>query len=156
VFGIGFAEILVILLVALIVFGPDRLPEMTRQAASFVRDLRRLVASARRDISVSAQDLGIDEEDLRTLRQLRNPKAFVRDKVLDGLDLDELGLDDPTAPAKGNGARGGAADRQGASRPSGAAAGAGAGAGPAGTPVADPAPPTAPEPSDLAYDPDTT
>src|SRR5690606_24875325 len=98
VFGIGFAEILVILVVALLVFGPDRLPEMTRQAASFVRDLRTMVANARRDIAVSAQDLGIDEEDLRTLRALRNPKAFVRDKVLDGIDLEDLALDDD-APA---------------------------------------------------------
>jgi Tat protein translocase TatB subunit len=102
VFGIGFAEILVILTVALLVFGPDRLPEMTRQAASFVRDLRKMVANARRDIAVSAQDLGIDEEDLRILRELRNPKAFVRDKVLDGLELGDLGLDDD-APADNNG-----------------------------------------------------
>jgi len=104
VFGIGFAEILVILVVALLVFGPDRLPEMTRQAASFVRDLRTMVANARRDIAVSAQDLGIDEEDLRTLRALRNPKAFVRDKVLDGIDLEDLALDDD-APAPSNGGR---------------------------------------------------
>lgn len=101
-FGIGFAEILVILIVALLVFGPDRLPEMTKQAATFVRDLRKMVANARRDIAVSAQDLGIDEEDLRTLRELRNPKAFVRDKVLDGLELEDLALDDDT-PAERNG-----------------------------------------------------
>lgn len=93
-FGIGLPEIAVILVVALLVFGPDRVPEMTRQAASFVRDLRTMVANARRDINVSVADLGIDEEDLRTLRQLRNPKTFVRDKVLDGVELDDLGLDD--------------------------------------------------------------
>jgi Tat protein translocase TatB subunit len=109
VFGLGLGEIAIIMVVALVVFGPDRLPEMAKQAASFVRDMRKMVANARRDIGVSIQDLGIDEEDLRTLKQLRNPKAFVRDKVLDGIDLDELNLDDvgsgTNRSAKANGAR---------------------------------------------------
>ncbi|HEX6194611.1 MAG TPA: twin-arginine translocase TatA/TatE family subunit [Jiangellaceae bacterium] len=91
-FGLQIGEILVILVVVLLVFGPDRLPEMTKQLASWVRDLRQLVANARRDLRVSASDLGLEEEDIRTLRQLRNPKAFVRDKVLDGADLDEFDL----------------------------------------------------------------
>jgi Tat protein translocase TatB subunit len=108
VFGLGLGEIAIIMVVALVVFGPDRLPEMAKQAASFVRDIRKMVANARRDIGVSIQDFGIDEEDLRTLKQLRNPKAFVRDKVLDGIDLDELNLDDvgsgTNRSAKANGA----------------------------------------------------
>lgn len=152
-FGIGFAEILVILIVALLVFGPDRLPEMTRQAASFIRDLRKMVANARRDISVSAQDLGIDEDDLRTLRQLRNPKAFVRDQVLDGLDLDDLGLDDTPAAPRSNGRRPDVVRRPAAgtgspgasTRPDGAGAETSA---PSESPTATPA--------DLSYDPDTT
>jgi Tat protein translocase TatB subunit len=100
-FGIGAGEMIVLLIVALLVFGPDRLPEMAKQLASWVRDLRRMVANARRDLNVSASDLGIDDEDLKTLRALRNPKAFVRDQVLDGVDLDDLGLDDDTTSTNG-------------------------------------------------------
>lgn len=119
-FGIEFTEIAIILIVALLVFGPERLPEMAKQAASFVRDLRRMVANARRDVNVSAKDLGIDEEDLRTLRELRNPKTFVRDKVLDGVELEDLGLED--GESGGNGARrSGTAQRGGAPRRDGAA-----------------------------------
>lgn len=140
-FGIGFAEILVIMVVALLVFGPDRLPEMTKQAASFVRDLRKMVSNARRDISLGAQDLGIDEEDLQTLRQLRNPKAFVRDKVLDGIDLEDLGIDEPAATAKGNGG----AKRESPVRPHGK------------PPAAAPPPGDSNKaPTDMSYDPDTT
>jgi Tat protein translocase TatB subunit len=91
VFDIGVGELLVLLIVALLVFGPERLPTMAKQAASFVRDLRAMVANARRDISDSVGDLGIDAKDLKTLSDLRNPKSFVREKVLDGVDL---GLDD--------------------------------------------------------------
>lgn len=90
-FDIGIGEVFVLLVVALLVFGPDRLPDMARQAAGFVRDLRTMVANARKDLSGSVGDLGIDKEDLKTLSDLRNPKSFVRQKVLDGIDL---GLDD--------------------------------------------------------------
>lgn len=153
-FGIGMGEIIVLLIVALLVFGPDRLPEMTKQAASFLRDLRRMVANARRDIQVSARDLGINEEDLDTLRQLRNPKAFVRDNVLDGIDVDELtdlGLDGDDAGGRNGGAR----NRPSGSRPTGQAAtsgrsgstsqsGAGGGSG------------SQPAAADPPYDPDAT
>lgn len=132
-FGIEFVEIAIILIVALLVFGPERLPEMAKQAATFVRDLRRMVANARRDVHVSASDLGIDEEDLRTLRELRNPRAFVRDKVLDGVELQDLGLDDDeggagsgSARRDGSSRRNGAAARDGTARRGGAASGTGA------------------------------
>lgn len=98
-FDIGIGEVFVLLVVALLVFGPDKLPEMAKQAASFVRDLRTMVSNARSDLSGSVGDLGIDKDDLKTLSDLRNPKSFVRSKVLDGVDLglDDLGLDDEPA-----------------------------------------------------------
>ena len=97
-FDVGPLEILVLLVVGLLVFGPDRLPEMARQAGSWLRDLRRMVANARRDLS---DGLGVDEADLRKLRNI-NPKSYVRRNVLDGLDLD-LGLDDDKPPRRSGG-----------------------------------------------------
>jgi Tat protein translocase TatB subunit len=93
VFGIDAPELLVLLVVGLLVFGPDRLPDMARQAGSWLRDLRRMVANARRDLS---EGIGVDEADLRKLQNL-DPKSYVRRNVLDGLDLD-LGLDDKARP----------------------------------------------------------
>jgi sec-independent protein translocase protein TatB len=100
VFDVGPLEILVLLIVGLLVFGPDRLPEMARQAGSWLRDLRRMVANARRDLS---DGLGVDEADLRKLQNI-NPKSYVRRNVLDGLDLD-LGLDDDDKPPRRSGGR---------------------------------------------------
>ena len=97
-FDVGPLEILVLLIVGLLVFGPDRLPEMARQAGSWLRDLRRMVANARRDLS---DGLGVDEADLRKLQNI-NPKSYVRRNVLDGLDLD-LGLDDDKPPRRSGG-----------------------------------------------------
>lgn len=92
-FDIGLGEISIILVIALLVFGPDRLPAMAKQAASFIRDLRAMVAKARQDLSDSVDDLGIDTKDLKELANLRNPKSFVRSKLLDG-EFDDLGLDE--------------------------------------------------------------
>lgn len=40
-FGIGFTEILVILVVALLVFGPQRLPELARSLGKSLAEFRR-------------------------------------------------------------------------------------------------------------------
>src|SRR5215211_6703679 len=41
-FGIGYQEMFVILVVALVVFGPSRLPELAGQVGRWVRDFRRM------------------------------------------------------------------------------------------------------------------
>ena len=43
IFGIGYQEIAVIVVVALIVFGPQRLPEVAGQAARWIRDARKML-----------------------------------------------------------------------------------------------------------------
>src|SRR3954465_1582776 len=45
-FGIGLPELAVIAFVAVIVFGPERLPEFARQAGRFVRQMRNLANTA--------------------------------------------------------------------------------------------------------------
>ena len=54
--SLGFGEILVILLIALIVFGPKRLPEMGRTIGGSLREFRRAANDLRSEI-----ELDIDE-----------------------------------------------------------------------------------------------
>lgn len=42
ILGIGFAELLLIFVIAIMIFGPRRLPEIARQAARILGDLRRM------------------------------------------------------------------------------------------------------------------
>ena len=49
-FGIGLPELMVIIVVAVVVFGPDRLPDFARQAGRLVRQVRTFTQSARDDI----------------------------------------------------------------------------------------------------------
>jgi Tat protein translocase TatB subunit len=56
--NIGPAEILVILFVALLVFGPQRLPEVARQVGNAMRELRRMQDTVRGELdSVLHPDL---------------------------------------------------------------------------------------------------
>jgi sec-independent protein translocase protein TatB len=58
---VGPAEILVILFVALLVFGPQRLPEVGRQVGSAIRELRRMQETVRGELdSVLHPDLSPD------------------------------------------------------------------------------------------------
>jgi Tat protein translocase TatB subunit len=50
-FGIGFTEILVILVVALIVLGPDKLPEIAKTLGKAVREFRRTSDEIRKTVS---------------------------------------------------------------------------------------------------------
>jgi sec-independent protein translocase protein TatA len=48
--NIGPAEILVVLVVALIVFGPKRLPEVGRQVGAAMREVRRMQNTVRAEL----------------------------------------------------------------------------------------------------------
>lgn len=60
-FGIGFPELMVIAFVAIVVFGPDKLPEVARQAGQFVRRMRVLANAARDELRT---ELGPEYADL--------------------------------------------------------------------------------------------
>jgi sec-independent protein translocase protein TatB len=82
-FGIGPLELVVIVIVAVILFGPDRLPEFARTAGRLLRQVRQLVNNAQNDLR---NELGPEFADL-DVRDL-NPRSFVRKHLLDGLDDD--------------------------------------------------------------------
>jgi sec-independent protein translocase protein TatB len=95
VFGINGSEFLVLIVVAAVVLGPERLPDYAQQLARLVRELRKMAQGAREQIR---SELGpeFDEVDWRKLdpRQY-DPRRIVREALSDSVDLsDPLGLRD--------------------------------------------------------------
>jgi sec-independent protein translocase protein TatB len=88
--GIGFAEFVVIGVVALLVFGPDRLPEFARQAGRMVRQVRTMARQARDDIRT---ELGPEYADFE-LTDL-DPRRAIRKHIMEAWDEDD---DDSATP----------------------------------------------------------
>ncbi len=87
-FGVGLGEIAVILVVALVVVGPDKLPDLAKQAGRILRQVRNLANNARDDLRT---ELGPEYADLE-LRDL-DPRAMVRKHILEAME------DEDEAPA---------------------------------------------------------
>jgi len=73
VFDLSFTKILVLAVIALVIFGPDQLPKIARQAGQALRDLRRIAENAKADLQ---EGLGPEFRDF-DINDL-NPKNFVR------------------------------------------------------------------------------
>lgn len=83
-FGIGLPEVLVIVVVAVFVFGPERLPEFARQAGRMARQVRKLAVSAQTDLR---KELGPEYADLK-LTDL-DPRVALRKHILEAMEEDE-------------------------------------------------------------------
>ena len=58
--NIGWTEFLVIAMIGLIVFGPDRLPEMASQFAKFIKTMRAKASEATAELTEAVSDLAKD------------------------------------------------------------------------------------------------
>ena len=78
--SLGWPEIVVIALVALFVFGPERLPNMAKEAAGGLKKAREVITGVRAQVDES---LGDDLAHLRDLdlRQY-HPRTFIRNQLL--------------------------------------------------------------------------
>ena len=95
-FGVGLPEFTVIALVAVIVFGPDKLPEFARQAGRLLHRLKVFATGARDELR---NELGPEFKDLE-LRDL-DPRQIVRKHVLEAMEEAEA----EAAAAKRRGSR---------------------------------------------------
>ncbi|MFQ5329196.1 MAG: Sec-independent protein translocase protein TatB [Thermodesulfobacteriota bacterium] len=60
-FGIGFTEIVVILVIALIVLGPDKLPELAKALGRAMREFRSATDDIKRSVSGIDLDLNVPD-----------------------------------------------------------------------------------------------
>ncbi|MGH4034599.1 sec-independent translocase [Actinomycetota bacterium Odt1-20B] len=80
---VGPLEVVALVVLAVLIFGPDKLPKLIQDASRTLRKIREFSDSAKRDIR---DELGPEFKDFEF--DDLNPKKFIRKQ----LDNDELGL----------------------------------------------------------------
>ncbi|MFI7009124.1 sec-independent translocase [Streptomyces sp. NPDC050145] len=80
---IGLPEVMALVVLAVLVFGPDKLPQVIQDVARTIRKIREFSDSAKQDIR---EELGPEFKDFEF--EDLNPKTFIRKQ----LDSDDMGL----------------------------------------------------------------
>ncbi len=93
-FDIGFSELVVIGLVALIVIGPEKLPRVARTVGHLVGRLQRYVADVKSDINRE-----VELEELRKMRDsVQEAAANIENSVTSGFSQVEASLNPSLSP----------------------------------------------------------
>jgi len=80
-FGVGLPEVAVIVFIAVLVFGPDKLPDFARQAGRLAKQMRTFAHQARDELR---EELGPEYADLN-LRDL-DPRAIVKKHIYEAMN----------------------------------------------------------------------
>ncbi|MFE3324872.1 sec-independent translocase [Streptomyces sp. NPDC059176] len=82
---IGALELVTLVVLAVLVFGPDKLPKVIQDVSRFIRKIREFSDSAKNDIR---NELGPEFKDFEF--EDLNPKAFIRKQLNENDDLKEI------------------------------------------------------------------
>ena len=101
-FDVGFWELTIIAVVALIVIGPERLPKVARTAGHWIGRGRRFVASVKADIDreIKAEEL---KHILEDQAKKANPLHEIIEETQEELDVIRRGTESSLEEAKGGG-----------------------------------------------------
>ncbi|MEN8222096.1 MAG: Sec-independent protein translocase protein TatB [Acidobacteriota bacterium] len=84
--SIGFPEIIMIMLVVLMLFGPKKLPEIAKLLGNTVRDFKRTINDAKSTIQeeLDKADLGDDIKNIKEdLSEVANLESSIKDSIKD-------------------------------------------------------------------------
>lgn len=82
---IGALELVALVVLAVLIFGPDKLPKLIQDVTRTIRKIREFSESAKQDIR---SELGPEFKDFEF--EDLNPKAFIRKQLNENDDLKEL------------------------------------------------------------------
>jgi sec-independent protein translocase protein TatB len=88
--NIGITELIVILLLALLVVGPERLPELAEKLGKTLRDVRRAYENLTRDLGPELTSIQKSTQELReSVESVRSIPHDMIDSVVKAADLDD-------------------------------------------------------------------
>ena len=98
-FDIGIGEIIVLAVIGLLIFGPERLPKAAADAARMLKQVRSMAAGARKELSDSAGlDLSEAKDAFSSLADL-HPRRIMQSVLTDDEEAEQPKK--PSAPAAG-------------------------------------------------------
>ncbi len=89
-FGIGTTELLIIILVALVVLGPSKLPEIMKAMGKGIAEFKRLSTDVKS--TLDAEVSRAEREDRRKEKELAEKKAKTREEAAQKAEKDEAAL----------------------------------------------------------------
>lgn len=102
-FGINGPEFFLLLIIGVLVIGPQRLPEYTQKLANLVKEVRRMASGAREQIK---EEVGIDIDDVDWKKydpRQYDPRRIIKEALLDD-DSKPVSAGAPAAVAAVSGA----------------------------------------------------
>lgn len=94
-FGIGFTELVLISIVAILFLGPDKLPEALVEMAKFIKSVKKTIGDAKDSFEEEIKLGDLKEEALNYKKQLDDATAELKSfKNISLDDLDDVSYDD--------------------------------------------------------------
>ena len=93
-FGIGFTEILLISIIAILFLGPDKLPVAMIQIAKFIKGVKKTVGDAKSSLEEEMKIADLKDEALNYKKQLDSATDEL--KSFKNIDFDDIIDDEPT------------------------------------------------------------
>jgi len=87
-FGIGFTEILLISIIAILFLGPDKLPETMVQIAKFIKGVKKTIGEAKDSLDEELRIADLKEEALNYKKKLDSATDELRS--FKNIDLDDM------------------------------------------------------------------
>ena len=87
-FGIGFTEILLISIIAILFLGPDKLPETMVQIAKFIKSVKKTVGDAKDSLEEEMKIADLKDEAMNYKKQLDSATSEL--KSFKNIDFDDI------------------------------------------------------------------
>ncbi len=94
-FGIGFTELLLISIIAILFLGPDKLPQTMVEIAKFIKSVKKTVGDAKNSLEEEMKIADLKEEALSYKKQLDDATSELKNfKNIEFDDFDDVSYDD--------------------------------------------------------------
>lgn len=91
--GLGWTEVLLILGVALVIFGPGKLPELGQTLGKTIREFKGAVNNIDADIKKEVNDIKADVQEVKDAVDMKTTIQDIQNDIKDAVKIEETSTD---------------------------------------------------------------